>query len=165
MNFFLDTEFAEVGTGDRPTIDLISIGIVCEDGRQIYLESSEFNIDNCDDWVIKNVLTLLGPPADRLPRAEIAKRVQAFLGEAPTIWAYYASFDWVVFAWLFGKMIDLPKGYPMFPMDLQQWWIQLGRPPIKPAKPTSAHNALEDAKWNLKFYNNLMAYEASRGDR
>jgi len=40
MKYFLDTEFIE-GTqksifNKKPTIDLISIGIVCEDGRWTY---------------------------------------------------------------------------------------------------------------------------------
>ena len=35
-------------------------------------------------------------------------------------YAYYADYDWVVFAQLFGKMIDLPKGFPMYCKDLKQ---------------------------------------------
>ena len=37
--FFIDTEFVE----DGKTIDLISIGIVCEDGREFYAVSTEFD--------------------------------------------------------------------------------------------------------------------------
>lgn len=39
----------------------------------------------------------------------------------PEFYAYYADYDWVVFCWLFGRMIDLPKGFPMFAFDLQQY--------------------------------------------
>jgi len=35
-------------------------------------------------------------------------------------YAYYADYDWVVFAQLFGKMKDLPKGFPMYCKDLKQ---------------------------------------------
>lgn len=35
--YFYDTEFIE----DGKTIDLISIGVVCEDGREFYAESQE----------------------------------------------------------------------------------------------------------------------------
>lgn len=38
----------------------------------------------------------------------------------PEFYAYYADYDWVVFCWLFGKMIDLPKGFPMYCKDLKQ---------------------------------------------
>lgn len=54
MKYFLDTEFVE-GTQQRsflgikigetkPTIDLISIGIVAEDGREYYAISKDFNL-------------------------------------------------------------------------------------------------------------------------
>ena len=38
----------------------------------------------------------------------------------PKFYGYYCDYDWVVFCWLFGKMIDLPKGFPMFAFDIQQ---------------------------------------------
>ena len=49
MKYFLDTEFLE-GTQktlfdkSKPTIDLISIGIVSEDGREYYTISKDFNL-------------------------------------------------------------------------------------------------------------------------
>jgi hypothetical protein len=54
MKYFYDTEFLE-GTQTKrflgipygktkPTIDLVSIGIVAEDGRELYLISKEFNL-------------------------------------------------------------------------------------------------------------------------
>lgn len=155
-NFFFDTEFSEPGTGNPPTIELISIGIVSEDGREFYAESSEFCLDRCNDWVKANVIPHLGPTEQRITRAEIRDGILAFLGKDPVLWAYYAAYDWVSFSWIFGAMIDLPDGYPMLPMDLQQVWILLGRPSgIKPPKPATAHNALSDARWNLEFFNKL----------
>ena len=47
--YFIDLEFLE-GTQKKlfgetkPTIDLISIGIVCEDGREYYAISKDFNL-------------------------------------------------------------------------------------------------------------------------
>lgn len=38
----------------------------------------------------------------------------------PEFYAYYADYDWVVFCWLFGRMIDLPKGFPKYCIDLKQ---------------------------------------------
>ena len=48
MKYFLDTEFIEgfhkpLFGKKRHFIDLISIGIVCEDGREYYAVSNEFN--------------------------------------------------------------------------------------------------------------------------
>lgn len=35
-------------------------------------------------------------------------------------YAYYADYDWTVFCWLFGRMIDLPPDFPMYCIDLKQ---------------------------------------------
>lgn len=65
---------------------------------------------------------------------QIAKEIKEFVGTEETIgnweqvkdkmntqfYGYYADYDWVVFCWLFGKMIDLPKGFPMYCIDLKQ---------------------------------------------
>lgn len=64
MKFFLDQEFIEgfryrdTINGAQPThfIDLISIGIVAEDGREYYAISSQFDPLEASDWVRDNVL-------------------------------------------------------------------------------------------------------------
>jgi len=165
MKYYLDTEFAETGSDHSPTIDLISIGLVAEDGREYYAESNEFAIFNCNDWVRANVIPLLGPEEHRKTRATIRDEIAAFVGGdlLAEFWAYYADYDWVAFCWLWGGMIDLPHGFPMLCMDLQQWWIQCGRPEIKPTDPTDAHNALADAHWNRQLYQAIYSYELERG--
>ncbi len=35
-------------------------------------------------------------------------------------YGYYSGFDYVALSWLFGKMINLPKGFPMLIYDLKQ---------------------------------------------
>ena len=52
MKYFLDTEFIE----DGKTIDLISIGIVAEDNRSLYLINSECDWSKASPWVLENVL-------------------------------------------------------------------------------------------------------------
>lgn len=162
MRYYLDTEFAETGGQLVPTIDLISIGIVAQDGRELYAESNEFELNNCNEWVKSNVFPLLSPPERRISRAEIRDLLTTFIGDDPNpeFWAYYADYDWVVLCWLYGCMVDLPKNFPMMCMDLQQWYIQLGRPSIKPKKPTCQHDALHDARWNRDLYEALAAHIA-----
>lgn len=36
------------------------------------------------------------------------------------LYGYYSAYDHVALCWLFGKMIDLPKGFPKFTIDLKQ---------------------------------------------
>lgn len=50
--YFIDSEFID----DGKTIDLISIGIVCEDGRELYLQSSQFAPELASQWVKDNVI-------------------------------------------------------------------------------------------------------------
>lgn len=161
MRYFIDTEFAEAGDRIVPTIDLISIGIVAEDGREFYAESSEFSEELCNKWVKEHVFPLLGPPERRLSRAEIRDKIAEFVGDdqEPEFWAYYADYDWVVFCWLFGAMVDLPRNFPKLCLDLQQWWIQLGRPNhVKPEAPPCEHDALHDARWNKQLHEALTHY-------
>jgi len=53
--YFIDTEFIDSGK----TIDLVSIGIACEDGRELYLQSVEFDHRKASQWVKENVLAHL----------------------------------------------------------------------------------------------------------
>ena len=54
--YWIDTEFIE-----HPfTIDLISIGIVAEDGREFYAESSEVDWSKASSWTLQTVKPQLG---------------------------------------------------------------------------------------------------------
>lgn len=68
MKIFFDTEFIEgpqpkkclgIKYGEtKPTIDLISIGMVAEDGREYQALSKDFNLDHAwsNEWIRQNVL-------------------------------------------------------------------------------------------------------------
>jgi hypothetical protein len=150
MRYFFDTEFIE----DGKTIDLISIGIVAEDGRELYLISNEYDESKASDWVKENVLKHIDK-SEGISRADIKAQIFAFVGDKPEFWAYFADYDWIVMCQLFGRMIDLPEGWPMFCMDLKQLHIMKARPRM-PTPPTEHHHALADAKWNEEFYKLLM---------
>lgn len=206
MKYFIDTEFHEYHKQVKccgikigkliPTIDLISIGIVAEDGREYYAISKDFNIkdawnsfqikvshnlfggqDYKEYWLRDNVLFpiytqfISGDNRNRhdfsistmkmiiknygKTNKEIAKEVIEFCKEQinerddnverivynktdidkeyprvakgifnnrskPEFYGYYSDYDWVVFCQLFGKMIDLPDGFPYYCIDLQQ---------------------------------------------
>lgn len=155
MKFFIDTEFIEAGRFKPLT--LISIGIVCKDAT-LYMVSSEFKEEDCNNWVKQNVLPILeGTERKSIP--VIAQIIKEFVnaysnGEKPEFWGYYCDYDWVVFCQLFGSMIDLPKGWPMYCRDLKQLCDLLGNPKLP--KPEKEHNAIEDAIWNMKMYEFLV---------
>ena len=147
--YFYDTEFIEDGT----TIDLVSIGIVDETGREFYAVSTQFDDRKAIPWVRRNVLDQLPPPADPAwrSRERIRDDLLAFLtepGEEIELWAWLAAYDHVVLAQLWGPMPALPREIPRFTRELRQRWDDLGKPPLPP-KPTGSHDALVDARYNL----------------
>lgn len=258
MKYFIDTEFVEgkqkkLFGYTKPTIDLISIGIVREDGREYYAISKDFNLKeawnryeikkNTNDyyvplseckeyWIRDNVLKpifrewyavhnnidptvfdhkftykefkrllnkygkcnkeiaddIMGfckqPPKkeltidrkfyctdelyenakNKLANGESVKLTEVTYDkpDKPEFYGYYSDYDWVVFCWLFGKMIDLPNGFPHYCKDLQQIFetkknTTKGRLKDLPGFPinNNNHNALSDARWNHQLYNFL----------
>lgn len=161
MRYFYDTEFIEDGT----IIDLVSIGVVSEDGREFYAISTEFDESRANPWVKKNVLPLLPPrnnPAwmDRetmkvklleflLPGHIVGQRMKSH--ERPELWAWVGAYDHVALAQLWGDMTGLPRELPRFTRELKQLWEMAGSPEL-PAGPTNVHNALEDARFNVTKY-------------
>lgn len=140
MKIWFDTEFIE----DGKTIDLISIGMVSEDGRMLYLENADCDRSRASDWVKENVFPKLTGYV--WPRWMIANFVRDFAGTSPEFWAYYADYDWVALCQLYGTMMDLPKGWPMFCLDLKQMAHVMGNPKL-PEQAAGEHNALDDALW------------------
>ncbi|OLR95159.1 polyadenylate-specific 3'-exoribonuclease AS [Actinokineospora bangkokensis] len=152
MRFFYDTEFIEDGL----TIDLVSIGVVAEDGREFYAVSTEFDPAKAGSWVRANVLDKLPPPADKswMSRERIRAELFEFLtggnhgGAKVELWAWFGAYDHVVIGQLWGAMPALPRALPRFTRDLRQRWEDVGRPALPPP-PTDAHDALADARHNL----------------
>lgn len=153
MRYFLDTEFYE--RGHQHPIQLISLGIVAEDGRELYVENADVDLSSLSDWLKKNVVPhLRRNGATVLPHSEIGPAVLKFLGMdvRPHFWAYFADYDWVVFCQLFGSMVGLPETFPMFCRDLKQemWRLGVSKPVIEGTGP--AHDALSDARWNKALF-------------
>jgi len=152
--YFYDCEFIE----DGRLIDLVSIGVVDEHGREYYAVSTEFDGTRALPWVRRHVLDRLPSPADRAwrSRARIRDELYEFL-VAPLraesdrvieLWAWYAAYDHVALAQLWGAMPALPREIPRFTKDLRQRWDDLGRPPL-PGAAGDRHDALVDARHNL----------------
>lgn len=185
MKYFLDTEFIESAAG----IQLVSLGIDCENGRTFYAESSMFDERLADDWVKANVLSKLkhwksGPAGKsllhtcELDPAINPKHIDVFGSEnfiktcllddflnaatdpEPQFYAYFADYDWVVFARIFGRLIDRPAHFPMWCIDLKQMMWERGltkewKREVHP-DPQGEHDALVDATWNKGLYKKII---------
>lgn len=138
MRIWFDTEFIDNGK----TIDLISIGMVREDGNELYLQNVECDRSKACDWVKENVFPGLDDSFN-VSKSLMRQQIFEFAEARPKFWAYYAAYDWVVLCQLFGRMIDVPKGWPMYCRDVKQL---IGNKPIM-SEPTNKHNALSDALW------------------
>jgi len=168
MRYFLDTEFIE----DGKTIDLISIGIVSEDGREFYAQRIAAKFNLASDWVGRNIF----PSLEHFDVIKFGRTCQSAGGDLgnrcssscpwwsnqaeaikkfcdpdkygrPEFWGYYADYDWVVLCQLFGTMMDLPKGWPMYCRDIKQLCDDKGNPRL-PEQGKGEHHALADARWN-----------------
>jgi hypothetical protein len=152
VRYFYDCEFIEDGV----TIDLVSIGVVDEEGREFYAVSTEFDPKRAGPWVRQNVLPKLPSPGDSAWRSRegIKRDLLAFFqvdGSEPgdiELWAWIAAYDHVALAQLWGAMPALPRALPRFTRDLRQRWDDVGRPRL-PQPPANAHDALADARHNL----------------
>lgn len=172
MIYAIDTEFIDDGS----TIDLLSIGVVCEDGRACYVQNADCKIYRANAWVRENVLPQLSqcpsgrsqddhiwPPYTRqtqccfLPgcpwqyRDDIGQIIQRFVGTdpAPIFWGYYCSYDWVALCQLFGTMMELPTGWPRYCRELRQHLDEHGFADLKQPD-TMPHHSLEDAQWIME---------------
>lgn len=176
MRFFYDTEFIE----DGRTIDLISIGVVAEDGRELYAVNRDAPWKRIAkrEWLVDNVVPSLPRTHGnrRLPRGNplaidlrdpavlsrrlIAREVRSFLLAAspPELWAWYGAYDHVVLAQLFGSMDRYPPGLPMWTNDVRQLAHRLGVESLEEDVPMRGepHNALADARWVRDAYVHLM---------
>lgn len=173
MKYYIDFEFIEgfhkpLFGKRRHFIDMISVGIVCDDGREYYAISNEYRYKDANEWVQDNVIVpmyrkempwfkqqftniktfhkytdksksnkqiskdiwdfciTVGLDKNDFSKKQV-KRVAEKTGvlitgdETPIeFYGYYSDYDWVLLCSLFGRMIDLPKGFPMYCRDLKQ---------------------------------------------
>lgn len=227
-NYFIDTEFIEgfhtpLFGKKRHHIDLISIAIVCEDGRRYEAISREYKYEDASDWVKENVIRPLylkcignngvyhryteqtfhkiyGKPNNQIAKeifdfvnpqiAYSADKYKEFINGSndlafeplsgyhftkPVFWGYFADYDWVLFCSLWGTMMSLPAGFPMYCRDLKQELdtaaeeyaassfsmgglipfdkkIELIKQVKSYPKQTNEHLAIADALWNFELY-------------
>ena len=160
MKYWIDTEFIE-----QPcTLDLISIALVAEDGREFYAESSEVDWSKASPWTLRTVRPQLDGKA--MEREEIGYAIRRFVDqdEAPVFWGYFPAYDWIAFTWLFGSMTELPFRFPQLCLDIKQWAIELGDPAL-PIQTTPKHHALADARWTRDAWAFLAGLDKDAGER
>lgn len=177
MKIWYDTEFME----DGERIILLSIGMVAEDGRELYFENADADRTKANPWVMEHIIPQLSvcrmadiAPKDQTvhdircdcpvrPMVIIRMHMEEFCNPAkygkPEFWGYYSAYDHVALCQIFGKMIDLPKDWPMYTNDIKQWAFMVGNPQL-PSQDSQKHHALADARWNRSAFDFLKFYSA-----
>lgn len=151
MKIFFDTEFVE----DGKTIDPLSLGFSTQDNDGLYIVIEDQDPLHTNWWVDKNVRPYLGETVGGIEpiyakRADAGKIILDWVSgktNSPEFWAYYADYDWVLFCQLYGRMLDLPPGWPMLCMDFKQ-----SNPKSPLNTPIIEHHAYGDAEALMRTY-------------
>lgn len=156
MRYWYDTEFLE----DGRTIDLISIGIVAEDGRTYYAHLDDYDLERAQAhaFVSMNVLPHL-EKIPRVSRAEVRDRLtRLFAGDRQIdLWGYFPAWDHIALMQIWGSFADQPPWLPMRTNDICTF-AQLTGKDLLP-QPAGAHDTLVDAKWTREAF-----WDLARGD-
>lgn len=155
MNYYFDTEFLD----DGKTIELISIGVACEDGREFYAVSSDFDESRATPWLREHVFNHIPRHQIRLPRGVIAQDLSDFIrGETklsgyilPKLYGWYSAYDWVALCQLYGPMVGRPTHFPKLAHDVKTIADLYGVGKISKSGFTM-HHPLDDAKWCMKVH-------------
>lgn len=171
MLYALDEEFME----HWASIELLSIGLVAEDGRTYYRQVVNVDHGRANQFVRDYVLPQLTAcpsgmnkqqhwarmsqptPAECVAdcpwqwKEKLGAEIQAFCGESPTFIGYYSAYDWVVLCQLFGTMMGLPKGWPRYCIDLRYALDARGYTGITQPDDMVPH-ALSNATWIMETW-------------
>ena len=168
MNIYYDIQMNERGRG--LTMELVSIGLVRDDGAEMYAINEEC-LSNAmrHPWLSTTAVPHLPIRSDDtfifewdkehqeyqyvLALDRLIAQVLQFITEdgKPDLWAYYGAYKHVVLSQLFGSQGERPARMPMFTHELQQ--LAEERPHIfLPAVPENTHHAMNDARWVREAY-------------
>lgn len=159
---FFDTEF----TGLHQGTTLISIGMIAEDGRELYCELNDYDKNQVDDWLKDNVIAKLHN-TNSINTEQLRKTIEGFIEpyDKVEMWSDCLSYDWVLFCQIFGHAFNIPKNVYYVPFDIATLFKMKGIDPdinreyfagtwdesISEFK----HNAIWDAKVIKKCYEKL----------
>lgn len=157
---FFDTEFTHL---DVEKGELLSIGMVKENGEELYIEFDHEGLD-IHPWTVKKVLPHL--TGDTVSKEEGRELIRQFMGpDHPFIMSHVNQFDAVYWYKFFGD----PKDHPAFwiPLDFASILFAHGYAPDSPRHDAfleeigidrshyNQHNALDDARLLKDMYEKI----------
>jgi len=167
MKVYHDWEFLEIDNSVFP----ISVGMVAESGAELYYIFQDAPWERIAEhsWLSANVVPYLHSDRTNVAdtktiRYEVDKFLEAAYlegGNNLELWGWYSAYDHVCLGQLFGAMVALPVCVPMWTNDIKQEAMRLGnvRIPDQRKPGETAHNALFDARAELRMHQWLISYE------
>lgn len=131
MNIFFDTEF----TGLHKNTTLISIGLISADGRTFYAELTDYDENQCDEWLKENVINNLlfknerfvrrdrhGEQEVRGTKQQVGKYLKRWLSQFDDVQfvSDVCHYDMVLLIDIFGTAFDLPENVSASCHDINQ---------------------------------------------
>ena len=156
MKIFFDTEF----TGLHQKTTLISIGMVAEDGRELYCELNDYDETQIGDWLIEYVMSGLSN-TNRVSIAELRLAIEEFIEPYNEVemWSDCLAYDWVLFCQIWDHAFNIPSKIYYIPFDISTLFKVKGIDPdisreeyCGMTEGSRKHNALWDAKVIQKCY-------------
>jgi len=160
MKIFFDTEF----TGLHKGATLVSIGMVAEDGRELYYELNDYDKDQIDPWLRDNVIANL-TQTNTVNRKELQQRISEFIAPYHTVemWSDCLAYDWVLFNHIWEHAFNIPKKIYYIPFDLCTLFKIKGVDPdvnreeyAEMTHGVNKHNSLWDAKVIKQCYKKVI---------
>lgn len=154
---WFDTEFLEDGS----SVELLSIGVVRDDGATFYAEVAGVDTSRANAFVRQHVLPQLTGPV--LTKDVLRAQLLAFAGPTPEWWAWHCAYDWVCLRQLYGPIAARPESWPISPRDLQHWADLVGFDVASVPHDGAAHHALADAQWAHTAWQAIRAHCQASG--
>lgn len=158
MKIFFDTEF----TGLHQGTTLISIGMVAEDGRELYCELNDYDKSQVNDWLKENVIANLYN-TNPINKKALVEAIEGFIEpyESVEMWSDCLAYDWVLLCELFGGAMHMPCKVHYMPFDICTLFKAKGIDPDISREEFSGitgskHNALHDARAIKACYEKLI---------
>jgi hypothetical protein len=165
VKLFLDCEFTQLNQHTK----LISLGLVSEVGDEFYVELTDtYQIENCSDFVIQNVLPQLNLHRYGMPLEDAQASLSAFLGRIEgqlEICSDAPEWDWEFFCQLAYVGHRWPSHVANMPTNLIHLFRHFEADDIGDiALPELPHHALLDARLLAELYQRLKAASKFVGD-
>lgn len=130
--YAISTEFSERDANDWvkenviKNLDVPFCAGRLPDGELVFNASARMDARKSNKRIADDIYLFVHEPIvkkydDRISFAdEIVEHAYKNGAEKHEFYGYFSDYDWVLFCSLFGKMINLPKGFPMYCIDLKQ---------------------------------------------